>query len=322
MKLLGLTVLLAAALGAADAPRVLHAFPGKTPELDGTVSPGEWDDATQFWGVSGWTPQFKATTDPKDLSLHAAVKHDGKRLYFVFDVTDDVLYGIDTERWLPKNNPNAHELTPEGFPWFGDEMEVLINATNKWTGDESAAGNGSSWQMVVNLTKSRLGGIGTGGLLEGEPRRNPAAWATYRKWIEDKSMEAVAKPKPNGKGYIIEWAINFNPCLEIEPGVFYSSELGNKPMGLNIALGDLDEMEKGEGYFANFHHEDWLAGNKDTRTQLREWGTLWMMAKPKDAESEATMSGAGKTLVPEPSLRKAQQKAKKTSKSRKRRTKG
>jgi len=33
---------------------------------------------------------------PKDLSLKGWVKHDGRRLYFAFDVTDDVLYGIDT----------------------------------------------------------------------------------------------------------------------------------------------------------------------------------------------------------------------------------
>ena len=47
-------------------------------------------------------------------------------------------------------------------------------------------------------------------------------------------------------------------------------------MGLNIAVGDLDEKEKGIGNFGNFHHEDWWSGAKDKRTQLRHWGTLWM----------------------------------------------
>ena len=145
----------------------------------------------------------------KDLSLRGYVKHDGKRLYFAFDVTDDVLYGIDTPRWLPVNNPKAHDLTREGFPWFGDEMEVLINASNHWTGNEDSAGNGSSWQMVCNLTKSRKGGVGVGGLLEGEPRREPQAWQTYQKWILRGAQECVAKPKPGGKGYIIEWAVSF-----------------------------------------------------------------------------------------------------------------
>jgi len=277
-------------------PKSLYAFPGKTPALDGVLEKGEWEDATQFFGMKDWTPQFSPTTDPKDLSLHGYVKHDDHRLYFAFDITDDVLYGIDTPRWLPDVNPKAHELTREGFPWFGDEMELLINATNQWKGDESAAGNGLNWQMVCNLTKSRLGGVGKGGLLEGEPRRDPNAWNTYQSWIESHAMECAAKPKPQGKGYIIEWAVNFDPCLEVEPGRFYSPALGNRPMGLNIAAGDLDEKERGEGNFGNFHHEDWFAGAKNVRTQLRHWGTLWIMSDqykpppPKPAPKKARKS--------------------------------
>ena len=271
------------ALTAGEFPRSLDAYRGKAPTLDGIISAGEWADATTFSGVSDWIPQFSPTRDPNDLSLKGWVKHDGRRLYFAFDVTDDVLYGIETPRWLPDENPQAHELTPKGFPWFGDEMELLINATNKWTGDESAAGNGASWQMVCNLTKSRKGGIGVGGLLEGEPRRDPKAWATYQKWIETGAQDCAAKPKPGGNGYIIEWAVSFNPCLEVAPGRFYSPEMGDRAMGLNIALGDLDEKEKGAGNFGNFHHEDWFAGARNVRTQLRHWGTLWIRTKPKPA---------------------------------------
>lgn len=276
-----LSLLLAAVLLAGEYPRTLEAFPGKTPAIDGVISPGEWDDAVTFTGVSDWIPQFSPTADPNDLSLRGWVKHDGKRLYFAFEITDDVLYGIDTPRWLPDNNPKAHELTPEGFPWFGDEMELLINAPYRWKGNESAAGDGSSWQMVCNLTKSRKGGIGVGGLLEGEPRKDPKAWATYQRWILEGAQECAAKVRPGGKGYIIEWAVNFDPCLEVEPGRFYSPEMGDRPMGLNIALGDLDEKERGEGNFGNFHHEDWWAGAKNVRTQLRHWGTLWIRSQPR-----------------------------------------
>jgi solute:Na+ symporter, SSS family len=288
LVLLFLACFLSLVLCSGEFARSLSAFPGKTPAIDGVLSNGEWDDATQFYGVSGWTPQFTPTIEPKDLSLHGWVKHDGKRLYFAFEITDDVLYGIDTPRWLPDNNANAHELTREGWPWFGDEMELLINASNKWVENESAAGDGSSWQMVCNLTKSRLGGIGKGGLLEGEPRSKEAAWNTYRQWIETGAMEAVAKPRPQGKGYIIEWAVNFDPCLEVEPGKYYSTAMGNVAMGLNIALGDLDEKEKGAGNFGNFHHEDWFAGQKDVRTQLRQWGTLWMMSGEKPPKTPVT----------------------------------
>jgi SSS family solute:Na+ symporter len=261
--------------GKAQRPR-LDAWAGSTPVLDGVISPGEWKDATRFTGVLNWTHTFTPTTDPRDLALTGYVKHDDKRLYFAFDVTDDILYGIETSRWLPKENAKAHELTPAGFPWFGDEIELLINAANKWVGHEGAAGNGSSWQMVCNLTKSRLGGVGTGGLLEGEPRNRPAAWNTYQHWIRTGAQQAVARRKPSGKGYVIEWAVNFDPCLEVEPGKFYSPSMGDRPMGLNIAIGDLDTPESGAGNFGSFHHEEWFAGDPKKRTELREWGTLWL----------------------------------------------
>ncbi|HMF75837.1 MAG TPA: hypothetical protein VK604_09275 [Bryobacteraceae bacterium] len=254
--------------------RTLDAWPGTTPVLDGVLSRGEWDDAARFSGVLDWTHTFTPTTDPQDLALTGYVKHDGKRLYFAFDVTDDLHYGIDTPRWLPPENPKAHELTREGFPWFGDEMELLINATNKWIGHEGAAGSGASWQMVCNLTKSRLGGVGKGGLLEGEPRTNSNAWNNYRRWIESGAQQAAVRRKPSGKGYVIEWAVKFDPCLEVERGKFYSTAMGDRDMGLNIALGDLDTPEKGAGNFGHFHHEEWFAGDPERRTELREWGTL------------------------------------------------
>jgi solute:Na+ symporter, SSS family len=278
MRIRDLVLVLFAAVSMRGGPRTLDAWLGTTPKLDGILSPGEWDDATRFNGVLDWTHTFTPTTDARDLALTGYVKHDGKRLYFAFDVTDDILYGIDTPRWLPPENPSAHELTRKGFPWFGDEMELLINATNKWTGHEGAAGSGASWQMVCNLTKSRLGGVGKGGLLEGEPRSELSAWNTYQRWILSGAQQAVVRRKPTGKGYVIEWAVNFNPCLEVKPGQFYAPAMGDRDMGLNIALGDLDTPEKGNGNFGHFHHEDWFSGDPKRRTELREWGTLRLHA--------------------------------------------
>ena len=122
-------------------------------------------------------------------------------------VIDGVLYGVDTPRWLPEENSRAHEFSRDGYPWFGDEMELLINAPNTWRGDEGMAGDGLSWQMVCNLTKSRLGGIGSGGLMEGEPRTSGSAWDTYQRWIDSGAQQAVAKILPGGHGYVIEWKI-------------------------------------------------------------------------------------------------------------------
>lgn len=49
---------------------------------------------------------------------------------------------------------------------------------------KAVEGNGVSWQMVCNLTKSRPGGVGVGGILEGKPRARLKAWKTYQK-IQD-----------------------------------------------------------------------------------------------------------------------------------------
>ena len=90
-------------------------------------------------------------------------------------------------------------------------------------------------------------------------------------------MKAVATPLPDRKGYVIEWMIRPNPCLEVRPGVFWSPALGETRLGLNLAVGDLDEKEKGKGNFGSFHHEDWWSGGPQTRTQLNNFGTLVLM---------------------------------------------
>lgn len=299
-------VLLPAAALAGEWPVEMTAWQGTTPTIDGVLAPGEWDDAATFEGVEGWTPQFTPTTDPRDLAVKGWVKHDGRDLFFAFLVTDDVLYGIDTSRWLPPQNAYAHELSRRGYPWFGDEMELLINASNTWISDDkqNCSGDGSSWQMVCNLTKSRLGGVGTGGLLEGEPRSVERAWNNYQQWILDGDMVAVAKLVPNpvvrptgamaqrgrarlrrpdarGGQYVIEWQVKADPCLEVRPGIFWSPALGVTRMGLNIALGDLDEKDAAPENFGYFHHEDWWAGEKNKRTWLKQWGTLVIEPGPR-----------------------------------------
>lgn len=259
----------------------LRSWFGSTPQIDGVLSPGEWADAAEIRGVRDWTPEFLPVTSDKDLALRGWVEHDEAWLYFAFEIRDDVLYSIDTERWLPKENAKAHELSRKGFPWFGDEMELLLNAPNTWRGDESADGDSASWQMVCNLTKSRLGGVGVGGLLEGEPRTSESAWSTYQRWIKEGAQKAVAKARADRKGYVIEWAVRFDRCVELAPNKFYSPDLGEVVVGLNIAVGDLDTPEKGQGQFGNFHHEQWWAGAKHTRTQKNNFGVLRLMGRQR-----------------------------------------
>lgn len=274
---IGLTLLIAGTLCLADTAArkpTLDSWFGHAPAIDGRLSPGEWSDATEIRGVRDWTPEFSPVKNDRDLALRGWVKHDAQWLYFAFRVTDDVLYGIQTDRWLPTENAKAHELTREGFPWLGDEMELLINAPNTWKGDEDSDGTPASWQMVCNLTKSRLGGIGVGGLLEGEPRSDPRAWETYGQWIREGAQKAAARRVPEKNEYIIEWAVRFDRCMEIAPGKFYDPKDGPVTVGLNIAVGDLDHPRDGTGNFGSFHHEQWWAGSPRTRTRKNNFGTL------------------------------------------------
>ena len=257
---------------------VVEVYRGTTPVLDGRIAAGEYADATEIRGGPEWMAQFSPVEDPQDLSARIWLKHDGKRLYVAFDITDDVIYGHDIAAWLPNENASAHQLTREGFPWFGDGVELLVGASI--TGDEAdevnAAGNGGSWQMVAQTNKSRLGGIGAGGLLEGEPRSELDAWTNYQSWITNGDMQAVARVNsdPAKKGYVIEWQINFDPCLEVAPGRFWSPEQGIARVGLNIALSDLDSKPAGHGNRFNIHHENWWSGSRDKRSWLNQWGVM------------------------------------------------
>lgn len=275
-------LIVALAAGIADAgtwPKKLFVYRGDAPTLDGVIAPGEYDGAARVMDFRDWTPQFSPVASDGDLAATVRIVHDGRNLYFAFDVSDDVVYGFDSDRWLPGENAKAHELTREGWPWFGDGVEVLVNARYEWSSadGENSAGDGSSWQMVCSTHKSRLDGVGAGGLLEGEPRSRESAWNNYQKWIVEGAMAAAVRIKDReteGGGYVIEWMVNADPCLEVEPGLFWSSELGEREMGLNLAVADLDEKEKGEGNFGNFHHEDWWTGERDRRTWLKQFGTM------------------------------------------------
>lgn len=265
----------------------LHSYPGTTPTLDGILTPAEWADAYSFGGISTFHPGFFPVLSPADLDILGFVKHDSKRLYFGFNITDDLLYSIDTPSWLPPGNPSAENLTRQGWPWYGDEMELLINAPNTFTTIyDEPTGTPGVWQMVCNAHKSRLGGLGVGGLLEGEPRSSDTAWANYQEWIYSRAMECGVHifhgAGINGSSVFgVEWAVDFNPLLEISPGVYYNGTGGVVEMGVNIALGDTDTPAEGDPVFG-LRHEMWFSGNTscenhgNCHTLLSRFGSLFL----------------------------------------------
>lgn len=273
---------------AGEWPSYLHVYKGSVPVVDGIIADGEYDDATVIDGVDNWNDQFMAVQDSNDLSLKCWVKHDGNNLYFAFDINDDVLYGIDTPRWVPDENPEkVHDFTKASFPWFGDGVELLVNASYTWSNEVGTFNHGDarSWQVVCNHTKSLLGGIGKGGLIQGEQRDNPKAWENHEKWIRSGDMKAVTTVKPDKSGYIVEWMIS-PKCLQVDKDkeIFWSPDIGIAKMGLNIGIQDLDNRETAPDNWGRFHHEAWWAGEKDYRTEPRQWGTMYIHPEPKIKE--------------------------------------
>lgn len=267
-------------------PQPTFAAPrGTTPQIDGTISEDEWLDAVNLLGMSPFNVfQFAPVASKLDLGLDQAwIKYDDAGLYFAFGVIDDVAYATETPWWEPKGNPEADLLNRTGWPWFGDEMEIIINSQPGVSGgsNSSVVGNASQWQMCVNTCKSRLGGKGTAGLMEAEPRDdNGTAWSLYRQWIESGVMRAASKPRTDVHGYTIEWFVGFQ-AIVLADGLPFdpATAKSDTRIGINIALGDVDTPESGDVTYG-FHHENWLSGKKNTRTRLNELATLWLMLPP------------------------------------------
>jgi hypothetical protein len=258
-------------LYAGTAPPTVTIYQGSTPTIDGVLSPGEWSDAVHIPGITGWHEECSAPNNPSDLSVTCSIKHDDTCVYFAFDVTDNVIYGIDTPRWVGSGQDSAtvHSLNATGWPWYGDGIELMIDATNASTGS-GPAGNGSSWKMVCSSHKSRLGGFTSGGLLEGAPS---TAFTTYQNWITTGAMKAAVRIKSGSEvsGYVVEWKIRGNPCLQIANGQFWSGSSTQKTMGMNIEIEDLDERADSAGWMCFRHIGNWVLGNKEL---MSAWGTL------------------------------------------------
>ena len=273
-----LTILLSiTTMFAGECPQTWIAYRGETPILDGVIGHDEYADADSISGFKDWfSDTHTPSQDALDFSVKAWVKHDGSNLFFAFDVTDDLLYAFDIDRWAPSNNPTANELTyDKGWSWWGDGVEIMMNSTYKWNGENGCTGDGRSWQVVCSTNKSTLGGMDVPGLMAGEPR-NEYSWAIYESWARNGDMKTAVRFKEasEGKGYIVEWRIKPNPCMQIDASSFVDLSKETK-VGINIEIVDLDEKEKGEGNWSNMHHIDyWARVKPHGKTALKSFATL------------------------------------------------
>ncbi len=236
---------------AGEYPRTLTAYRGTTPVLDGYISAGEYADAEWLTGVTGWhsgTNEGIACEDSLDLSVKVWYKHDGSYLYFAFDITDNIVYGFDTERWLPAANAEANSLERGvGWPWFGDGIEIMMNPSYTWDETKKSIGDGTIWQTIVSTHKSWAGGLDYGGLIEGVPYTE-YAWTNYQNWYENEYMKASVriKTEEEGSGFVVEWRISPDPCMQISENKFVDLSVESK-VGINLEFEDLDHPEDGLG---------------------------------------------------------------------------
>lgn len=263
-------------LVAQTTPRKLEVWRGSTPTIDGIIDVDEYSDATSFQFDKQWYEEYGTVTDPLEYSLKGWVKHDGTNLFFAFDVTDSVVYGVDIPRWTPNGSPKANSLTQaEDWPFWGDAIEIFLHTSNKFSPTQAVAGNGYSWNAVCNAQKSRLGQLQYGGLVEGYPRDNNS-FNTYKNWILNGDLEAKVRIKtpPELNGYVIEWKIKSNPCMQMGPGNFWRPSYRPDTMRINFEPEDVDRKIEGNG-FANMHHIIQYSGEKNkNKGYIANWAML------------------------------------------------
>lgn len=278
---------------AGEYPRTLTAYRGSTPVLDGFISEGEYADAEWVTGVAGWhsdnTNGAVACEDSLDLSVKVWYKHDGSYLYFAFDVTDNIIYGTDTERWLPDRNPNANSfIRGEGWPWWGDGLEIMMNPSYTWDETKKSVGDGTIWQTICNTHKSYAGGLEYGGLIQGVPLTE-YAWTNYENWYEQEHMKVSVriKTEEEGSGYIVEWRISPDPCLQKDDNSFVDLNVENK-VGINIELEDVDNPDDGlgTGNLEQFRHVDYMTKLPDYRKNIAKgFATLVLTPEKMNPDS-------------------------------------
>ena len=281
----------AAAQALVSLDRRMVCWKGATPEFDGRIGQGEYDDATPFEWNADWIEAMKQDiVSRQDLDFNGWIKHDGEHLYLAFDITDDIFYGIETERWLPPQDEFAHVIgeRERGRPWFGDMIEILTYSRMLDIGEpvSGVTGDGRGIQIIYNLTKSLEGGVGVPGMLPHGPNLTVENWDNNSRWILDDIIETRTVIHELEDRYTVEVRIRLDGGMEIREGEYWTDGMPDTPIGFNLAVGDVDEAEKAPDGL--LHHETWWAGKTVQRAsgpRVKLWGVLVLTSKEKPRAS-------------------------------------
>ena len=286
----------AATQAVARLERRLVCWKGASPEFDGRLSEGEYDDAARFeWGADWIEAMKQEIASRQDLDFRGWVKHDGEHLYLAFDISDDIFYGVDTDRWLPPQDPDAHVIgeRERGRPWFGDMIEVLTYGRMldiaKPVSD--VTGDGRGVQIIYNLTKSLEGGVGVPGMLPHGPGRTVENWENNTHWILEDIIESRTEIYKQEDRYTVEIRIRLDGGVEIQEGEYWTMGMADTPIGFNLAVGDVDKAEDSPDGL--LHHETWWAGKLTDRgdgLRAKVWGVLVMTSREKSLLAQSRPS--------------------------------
>ena len=286
----------AAARAMVNLDRRMICWKGETPQFDGRISEGEYADASPFRWNADWVEAMKQEiSSPRDLDFEGWVKHDGEHLYLALDITDDTFYGIETGRWLPQQDPNAHVIgeRERGRPWFGDMIEVLLygRALDAQEAISDVTGDGRGVQIIYNLTKALEGGIGVPGMLPHGPNRTVENWENNKRWILDDIIEARTAVYEREDRYTVELRIRLDGGIEITDGGYWGDGMPDTPIGFNLSIGDVDTEDRSPDGL--LHHETWWAGKMSARNRtprVKLWGVLVLTSQRKGG-TEPSASG-------------------------------
>lgn len=261
----------------AEGKAVVRCPAGSAPTLDGRVDRGEWDDALVLrragepWAYDAMADRREVRYVGDDLGVTLKMKHDGQRLYLLAEVTDNLIYGIDTPRWPPtaaRDRAAPYWDTPgagQDWGWWGDCVEVGICAnlsgdyhTLPYTGPVDPARPGECWKVQGNVSYDRLmAGVGS-------------------TWVEAGHLRCAIRRTPTG--YVQEWSIAFDPCLATGGGSHYTPGQ-SPPMGLQLLVLDLDRQADGQGHWSNIHHQAvWSYTGRAGKKQRPNWARLILLS--------------------------------------------
>jgi hypothetical protein len=271
---------------------------GKAPVLDGVVAKGEWDDAlvvrqpADSWPHDTMVQKLDVKYDPADLACAIRMKHDGARLYILCEITDDVIYKLDTEEWVPdkhKDRPKPCWKSPAGqedWGYWGDCFEVGICASMNGpyksfpvTGPVDAQKPGECWKVQGNISYGRV--------MAGE---------VLKDLVEKGHMQCAMKRLEKGKGYVLEWAIAFNPCMAVGDGKFYEPGK-SEPLGMQMIIVDVDTPEASQGHLHPLinHQGVWPYCGKGPKKAKVNWARVSLETTGASVKTGAAPGNAGRS---------------------------